>query len=277
MTSRAYLWNAKTGESLGFQKLPTTGILQIGSSPDGRTLLVTPMGLRSIARLMEAATGKQFGKPMQHQGVVTAGVFSADGQTVLTCGGRSGSWEEGRLWNATTGEPIGRPLQHSGRISAAVFSNDGKIVLTGSEDGTARLWAADTGQPLGAPMLHSGPVLAVAVSPDRRLIATGCGDQTARFWHLPTRRPIGPPLLHSAAVSFAVFAQDGRALTTRSNDGAVNVWQTPTPMQATTERIRLWVEAATGMELDGDVARLLDDEELAARAKRLAELGGTPQ
>jgi WD40 repeat protein len=75
-------------------------------------------------------------------------------------------------------------------------------------------------------------------------------------------------------VSFAVFSQDGQRLTTRSNDGTVRVWDVPAPVKATVEQIRLWVQVSSEMELDGDVPRLLDEKELAERAKRLVELEG---
>jgi WD40 repeat protein len=125
-------------------------------------------------------------------------------------------------------------------------------------------------------MQHSGPVISVAISPDNKLIATGCGDQTVRFWHLATQKPVGPPLLHSAPVSFVAFGQEGRVLTTRSSDGTIRVWEVPAPMKGTVDQIGLWVQVATGMELHGEAARLLDDKELEERGRRLQNLGGLP-
>jgi WD40 repeat protein len=271
------LWEAETGQSLGFQKRPSTGILEIASSPDGRTLLMSPMGLRSSAWTMDAETGKPIGKSMVHTGVVTGGYFNPNSEAILTIGGRSGSWAEARLWKVATGEPIGQPLQHSGRILTAAFSADGKMVLTGSEDGTAQLWSADTGHPLGPPLQHSGPVHSVAFSPDKKTIATGCADQTARLWHLPSRKPLGPPLSLPASVSLVVFGQEGRTLTTMSSDGTVRVWEVPASMKGNIDHIRLWVQVSTGMELNGEAARLLDDTELEARWKRLQEVGAVPR
>jgi hypothetical protein len=272
------LWDAETGRSQGIQKQPSSGIVEIASSPDGRTLLMSETGLRTLAWGMEAATGNAIGKLlMKHDGVVTAGLFSPDSQRVLTVGSRFGGGEEARLWQVATGAPTGRPLQHAGRIRAMAFSADGKTVLTGSDDGTAQLWAADTGEPLGPPLQHSGPVLAVAISADSKMIATGCADQAARLWHLPTKKPLGPPFLHPAAVSFVVFGHDGRALTTRSNDDAVRVWDLPAPMDGTIDRIRLWAQVSTGMELDGEATRRLDDKELAGRRKQLQGAGGPPR
>ena len=52
----------------------------------------------------------------------------------------------------------------------------------------------------------------------------------------------------------------------------------PQPLQGDPERIEVWVQVITGMELDaGGAVRVLDAEEWHPRKQRLEELGGPPR
>jgi hypothetical protein len=57
----------------------------------------------------------------------------------------------------------------------------------------------------------------------------------------------------------------------------VRVWELPTPVQGDVDRIVLWVQVLTGMELDeNDVFHVLDAADWQQRRQRLDELGGAP-
>jgi WD40 repeat protein len=151
------------------------------------------------------------------------------------------------------------------------------MVATGSHDATARLWDAATGRPLTPSLVHQGPVAAVAFSPDGHLLATASSDHTARFWDTATGEPLGPPLPHRSAVTFLAFRPDGQNLLTRDTDGAARLWPVPAPLAGDVGRINLWLQAATGMELDqGRAAGVLDAATWQERGRRLDELGGPP-
>jgi hypothetical protein len=49
------------------------------------------------------------------------------------------------------------------------------------------------------------------------------------------------------------------------------------PLKGTAKHVGLWAQVATGMELDCQAGRLLDDEELLRRDKQLQGLGGPPE
>jgi WD40 repeat protein len=105
----------------------------VAFSPDGMIVLT---GSDKMARLWEAATGKEFGLPLQHQAGIESAAFSPDGKTVIT-----GSDDKtARLWEVATGKQIGPTLQHQGPVNSVALSPDGKTVLTGSADNRARLW-----------------------------------------------------------------------------------------------------------------------------------------
>src|SRR5207237_1149031 len=151
-------------------------------------------------------------------------------------------------------------------------------LLTGSFDNTARLWEAATGKPLGPPLVHQGPVVAVAFCPDGKTVLTGSRDATARLWDALTGKPLGTPFAHQNWVVSVAVRPDGKTVLTGSEDKTARLWPVPQPLQADPERIEVWVQVITGMELDaGGAVRVLDAEEWHQRKQRLEALGGPPR
>ena len=131
-------------------------------SPDGARVVTTSED--RTARVWDAATGKQIGKPLQHEGAVKSAAFSPDGARVVTASVDNTA----RVWDAATGGPIGKPLQHDDAVNSAAFSPDGARVVTASDDKTARVWDAATGAPIGKPMQHKDKVRARRSAPTAR-------------------------------------------------------------------------------------------------------------
>jgi hypothetical protein len=74
------------------------------------------------------------------------------------------------------------------------------------------------------------------------------------------------------------FHRDGRRAATGGMDGVVRQWRLPPPVDGPPERVRLWAEVLSGMELDPQGAvHELSAGDLAERRRRLMELGGEPQ
>ena len=99
------------------------------------------------ARIWDALTGAQIGKPLQTLVMVYAAAFDPKGERVVTA-----QWDKtARIWDAHTGEPIGNPLQHDDVVHTAAFDPKGERIVTASEDKTARIWDAKTGEPSASP------------------------------------------------------------------------------------------------------------------------------
>jgi WD40 repeat protein len=162
---------------------------------------------------------------------------------------------------------------------ACVFDPEGRQVLTGCQDGTARLWDVAARRPLLEALRHDAEVCAVAFSPDGRTLLTGSLDGTARFWDAGSGKPLGPALRHGEGVRAVAFDASGRRAATGGRDRAVHQWRLPPPpVEGSPERIRLWAEVLTGMELDPQGAvRELSADDLGSRRRRLEELGGPPR
>jgi WD40 repeat protein len=266
----ARLWDTATGELLHMLRHDDDDVWNVAFSPDGK--VVATASEDKTARLWDAATGELL-VTLRHQAEVMAVAFSPDGRTVLTAS-RDGT---ARLWAVATGREVWEePPRHRAALNDAAFSPDGRTVVTTSTDWTARLWDAATGRPVGQHMQHEGAVNRAVFSRDGRLVATASQDETTRLWDAATGKPFASPLRHDGPVVPVAFSPDGRTVLTGSWKGA-RLWQPPAPVEGEVERIVLWTQVLTGLELDADgVTRVLDADAWQRRRQRLDELGGPP-
>jgi WD40 repeat protein len=266
------LWESGTGKPL--HTLPhDDDIWAVAFSPGDGKIIATACE-DNAARLWDADTGELL-HTLPHEAGVNAVAFSPDGGRVLT----ASTDRTARLWDAAAGRELWHePLRHQGTLNAVAFSPDGQTVVTTSSDWTARLWEAATGRPIGQPMQHQGSVTKVAFSPDGQLVVTGSMDETARLWLATTGKPFGPPLRHEAPVLPVSFSPDGQTVLTGSWKKAL-LWKLPVPLSGEVERIAVWTQVMTGLELDADgvVVRVLDAPTWQQRRRRLEELGGPPR
>jgi WD40 repeat protein len=277
---RVEWWDTATGTRRDQTPDQPEPVRIVAYSPDGRTLF--SCGYRKQpdeAMLWDVAGGARSRPLLRSLGRVRVrqAVFHPSGRVLLlACGdGRA------RLWDiqADTELDPGRPLSHAAPVSACAFDPDGRRVLTGCQDGSARLWDAEAHRPLLEALRHDAEVSAVTFSPDGRTLLTGSLDGTARFWDAGSGNPLGPPLRHAEGVRAVSFDAAGQRAGTAGRDQAVHQWQLPPPpLEGSAERIRLWAEALTGMELDPQGAlRELSADDLAERRRRLEASGGPPR
>ncbi|HEV3262863.1 MAG TPA: protein kinase [Gemmataceae bacterium] len=274
----ARLWDAATGHLVRPFKHPRGHrVRSVAFSPDGRTILTGDGDMETTkgeALLWNAATGQRRGPALEQEGVVWAVAFGPDGKT---CAVASGDGRV-RLYDvATRRQSRELPALHQSRVVTLAFSPGGDRLLTGSIDGTARQWKTSTGKPIGEPLTHKGAVWAVAFSPDGQTVVTGGGDRVARLWDAATGIPIGPPLRHEGIVWAVACAPHERMIITGSADMSARLWPVDAPVEGASERLILWVQVVTAMELDDTGAvRWLDAPTWAQRRQRLEELGGAP-
>jgi hypothetical protein len=74
------------------------------------------------------------------------------------------------------------------------------------------------------------------------------------------------------------FSPDGKTVLTGSDDKTARLWRVPRPIEGDPERILLWAQVITGLELDEFGGRRgLDAATWETRRQRLQELGGPPE
>jgi WD40 repeat protein len=270
----ARLWDLGTRKPLAVLRHQLT-VSTAAFSPDGK-ILATGSDDRTVC-LWDTATGELIGAPLDHAAEVRATVFSPDGKTILT-GSREGT---AQLWDVATGKPLGEPMHHRNRLRAAAFSPDGKAVATASEDGSARLWDARTGKPMAPPLVHNRAVQFVTFSPDGRKVMTGGEDTAVRFWDTATGLPLGAPLRgreRTGSFFVGAFAPDGKTVVVAGAIGfGALIADRPGELSGDPERVTLWLQTITGLELSPDgVVGALDADQWQERCKRLDQLGGPP-
>ncbi len=301
----ARLWKTATRAPIGRILTYDAPIYAVAFSPDGRTFITA--GRNKLAQLYDVDTLKLL-RTFEHPVHVLCAAFNPEGTMLLT------GDDEGfaRRWNVATGGLVGEPISvfsapadvaiakdeaaiaragllgtrarpeiTSGRVVLGVaFSPDGRTFLAGggvASSGEARLWETKTAMPAGRTFPHPLLVRPVAFSPDGKSVLIGGADNTVRLWDVATGRPIGTPFEHDDWVTSGIFSPNGGFLLTGSKDRSVRLWPTPGPLEGDVERVSLWAEVVTGMELDDvGTVKVLDTETWRKRRHRLEELGGTP-
>ena len=102
-----------------------------------------------------------------HEGLITSGCFSPDGQTVLSAS------EDGtaKVWEVGSGTCLSSLEGHGRGVVQALYSPDGEYVATASKDGTLRLWKTRDRSCLVTSTGHRSPLSHIALSPDGETIA----------------------------------------------------------------------------------------------------------
>jgi WD40 repeat protein len=158
------------------------------------------------------------------------------------------------------------------------FTPDSRTLMTSCSDGVVWRWDAATGEAIDRVLQNRPGATGVIFSPDGRTVLSAAGDGTGRLFDLATQRPIAAPLENQTGpIGLAKFSPNGRRLMTFGADHAARVWQVPAPVEGDLERILLWVQVMTGLELaSNDVVNVLDAPTWHQRRQRLERLGGPP-
>ena len=261
------VWSAETGEALPLVLMHPNTVREVAFSRDGTKIATACFDY--AARIWSAKTGEQLCPPMLHENFVEDVAFSPDGRLLLTGSGD----RTARLWSVETGRTFGNPFVHPAGVLGVAYHPGGLRVATACRDGMARIWSVTSGSQDGLSLEHPGWVEDIEFSPDGSLLVTGCTDGAARVWSVETRRPLFPPIRLKESVRTVTFSPDGKSIA-MGGDSSVQIWDLPSPIEGDAARIRLWTEAATGLEMDGDgTFRYLEPAARRERQSKLAAQG----
>jgi WD40 repeat protein len=270
-----HLWDAARGRERLSLPLPHEkyGTLRwvngVAFLADGRTFLV---GRRDgLVQFYRTATGRPFGRPLRTKRIPIWSVdLSADGQRLVLVLDNGA-----QLWDRRTGRLAAECSTRPGMYQATFYPDGKKVLLFNQNE--AHVWDLASNRVTGAPRFHPEKgIWSVTFTPDGRGILISSSDGFTRLWDVATGKSMGPPL-NSAGYGAVATDSKGQLLAAGGHDGRINLWPAPQPLEGTVERIRLWIEVITRMELETEeTTRPLTEQEVQERRRRLQKLGGPP-
>jgi RNA polymerase sigma factor (sigma-70 family) len=212
------------------------------------------VGLGTVVRQWEVATGKEVGLAAGHSSTVANLALAPDGKTVIS----RGQDHTVRIWDLASASQ-----QQQFAVPAAMhaaFSADGQFLALGNS-GTLHVWDARAGKEIKQWKGHDKGLVGLALSSDGKMLASRSRDRTIRLWEARTGKELhniadpvdagganpggafGAANFDSNDLSL-LFAPDGAILAALPTGGPSGYYfpQRPTPKDNT---IRLW-DVATG-------------------------------
>lgn len=229
----ARVWDAATGQLLFTLAGPTSTVIGVSGSPDGKR--VATSGYDGSIRLWDAAPGYEVRTIMAHAGMVWDVAYSPDGSRIASVSVDGAA----KLWEADTGRlllSLSQGSAPSDGFTGLAFSPDGNLLATGSITGTVILWDSHSGERRLTLAGHTNFVVGLAFSPDGTRIASASWDGTAKVWRLNNgaevaafRGHLSPALLTGIA-----FSPDGRSVFSGGDDDFVRLWDAATGQEIRT-------------------------------------------
>jgi RNA polymerase sigma factor (sigma-70 family) len=225
------VWEVTRGTELRRWWNVVTHPQALSFSPDSKTLAVSCGG---AIRLLDVASGKEVGVPLENGSMLSPVAFSKDGRTAVTLGHSTVL-----LWDSATGRLRHRLAGHKERALILGVAVVGNTLYSWADDKTPLVWDLETGKKLpGLPaVLADKQVRAVVTSPDGKLLAVQFHSYTR-----PSKEPIvivdvasGKEIQrlagHSVGVWGAAFPPGGKTLVSWGGDGTARVWDLATGRQ----------------------------------------------
>jgi WD40 repeat protein len=190
------------------------------SRDGGTTLAVAEAG---VARLVGSAGANSWGwKTLVSKGAVLAGVFSPDGDAVLTLSDD----RTARLWNGIktrSSNPLRRILVPApnatggvtlGNETVLAVRMEGRRALTRGRDETVRVWDLAGEERVGLPLPGDVGLRGGILSYDGRTILTVGQEGAGQVWNFSDGQRVGEAMIHQGPVRSVAFSPDGRAILT---------------------------------------------------------------
>jgi hypothetical protein len=128
----ARIWNATTGQPVGFPLRHDDGVLKASFAPDGKRIVTASEDF--TAMVWDAVSGAPLTPALKHDDQVSEATFSPNAKWILT----ASSDKTARVWGAETGDPLTPPLRHVAMLADARFLADGRSIVT--SDGNGSFW-----------------------------------------------------------------------------------------------------------------------------------------
>ncbi len=198
---------------------PVTAAAFIGGGPD-----VTAAVGKAVL-LFDGKSGRLLATLGEHPGQVNAVAVSADGKTLVACGGRAGQFGFVTVWDLATKSRRHDLRGHADAIVAADLASDGRTLVTGGFDRMVKLWDIAGGRELRTLKEHTDAVHAVAFRRDGARVASGGADRTVKVWDAATGRRIVSLGDATGEVYTVAFGASGAVVYAGGVDRSIRAWE----------------------------------------------------
>ena len=206
-------------------------IMAVHFSRDGARLVIAGgiTGLRGVAEIRDAATGKLVKAFAGHRDLVYDAELSPDEQTLATAGYDRSI----KLWNVADGALVRSIDVHNGAVFDLAWHPSGKLLASASADETVKLWRTSDGVRLDTLSQPQGEVASVAFTPDGGHVIAAGRDKRIHLWKLVSldAPAINPSLrsvfAHEMPIVAVALSADGRRLVTTAEDRSLKAWSVP--------------------------------------------------
>lgn len=182
-SSRAFLWDAKTGRRKATYISPERLSFSLRFTPDGSALVGYAKAMYEDKGdnriwIWKTQTGQQKFILREHKGRITRTLFTPDGKKLVS-GSADGTM---RFWDLETGELM-TTLKEYDPASPIAFSPDGQTFASGGANAKILLWDLSTGK-LKTTFTAYNPVRQISFEEDGKTLITSGTDGTTLLWDL---------------------------------------------------------------------------------------------
>jgi WD40 repeat protein len=208
------VWDAKTGEEIGWLEGHSGPVYSLAFSSDGR--LAMSASRDQTIRVWDLKTCREVSCFSDGGFMPAQAGFSADNNQIIASGPG-----QVRIWRIDSAETVFR-FNHRGEGTFSVsLSPDARYVCWLEPEGRVAL--VDVAS--GAPARYLGEQQRTfCFSADGKFLATGDFENRVHLWHTATHQRLKEFLGHRYCVNCVVFSPDGTRLASASDDETVHLW-----------------------------------------------------
>jgi WD40 repeat protein len=253
-------------------------IQRLRFSPDSRRLALCGRAgwdhSKPGVQVWDVATGKALGERLASR---VAPLFldaeQADGFLTLDLDtGRLRRWDFAK---ARAVEDLGVLADWPGQVGdgdGKAFDASRRRLAVGLPHGAIYQWDLGTLKRLAPVAQLKQPIRELAYSPDGRWLASADADGTVALFDPLLGRRAGPLLTHTGPLAALVFRPDSRQLLSVTSDGESHYYEVSESQPLSAAQWQTWLEAATGLRLEGEALLPLGLDEYRARRAAAQEL-----
>jgi WD40 repeat protein len=203
-------------------------IYSVAWSPDGK--LIASGSYDRLAKLWDAATGKEIATLQDHIDAVFSVAFSPDGRRLAT----ASQDRTVKIWEVATGKRLYTLSDALDGLTGAAFSPDGGEIAAAGYDKTIYVWrlGESEGQLRQSLIADEESILAMGWAADGKTLVTASADGSIRLRNAATLELTGALEHQPDWVESLALSSDGKWLTAGRYDGSVSVYNLASKQEA---------------------------------------------